>query len=220
VIAAGDSQRVVATSKRVGLLKFPLAVARGYQLCLRIGIAWCVGCACGPTLLAASDTTAPSTQPAATVEFVSPEFRFRLRHPAEWVRPKHPVNDQVFSVRTPDTGAADARFGVVGLKIDNGPEGQSDSATLLELSDSIAGYVFKNGGQHVTVKPDKIGVANLSARRIRFVSDQPSGKIATMYVVAVRKRTEYVFNIAAPVDLFDTMLPDVNEVLKSFELID
>jgi hypothetical protein len=167
----------------------------------------------------AADTTAPTTQ-AATAEFVSPEFRFRLRHPADWIRPQHPVNDQVFSVRTPDMSPTDARFGVVGLKIDNGPEGQSDTATLLELSDSIAGYVFKNGGQHVTVKPDRIGVANLSARRIRFVSDQPSGKIATMYVVAVRKRTEYVFNVAAPVELFDEMLPGVNEVLKSFELLD
>src|ERR1700719_4722401 len=78
----------------------------------------------------AADTTAPSTQPA-TVEFVSPEFRFRLRHPANWIRPEHPVNDQVFSVRTPDISPTDARFGVVGLKIDNGPEGQSDAATLL-----------------------------------------------------------------------------------------
>src|SRR5947208_2974758 len=150
-----------------------------------------------------ADTAAPATSQVATTEFVSPEFRFRLRHPAAWIRPEHPVNDQVFSVRTPDIGPTDARFGVVGLKIDNGPEGQSDAATLVELSDSIAGYVFKNGGQHVTVKGDKIGVANLPARRIRFVSDQPSGKIATMYVVAVRKRTEYVFNVAAPVELFD-----------------
>jgi hypothetical protein len=168
----------------------------------------------------AADTTAPATTQTATAEFVSPEFRFRLRYPAEWTRPEHPVNDQVFSVRTPDIRPADHRFGVVGLKIDNGPEGQSDAATLMELSGSIAGYVFKMGGQHVTIKPDKIGVANLPARRIRFVSDQPSGKIATMYVIAVRKRTEYVFNIAAPVEMFDEMLPRVNELLKSFELIE
>ncbi|HSV16597.1 MAG TPA: hypothetical protein VLI90_20200 [Tepidisphaeraceae bacterium] len=169
---------------------------------------------------ARADTVAPSTTQSATTEFVSPEFRFRLRHPAQWTRPEHPVNDQVFSVRTPDVAPGDHRFGVVGLKIDNGPEGQSDAATLLELSDSIAAYVFKGGAQHVTVKPDKIGVANILARRVRFVTEQPSGKIATMYVIAVRKRTEYVFNIAAPVELFDTMLPGVDELLKSFELIE
>ena len=163
-------------------------------------------------------TTAPATSQVATTEFVSPEFRFRLRHPAAWIRPEHPVNDQVFSVRTPDISQTDKRFGVVGLKIDNGPEGQSDAATLLELSDSIASYVFKMGGQHVVMKPDKVGVANLPARRIRFVSDQPSGKIATMYIIAVRKRTEYVFNVAAPAEMFEAMLPGVNEVLMSFEL--
>ena len=164
-------------------------------------------------------TTAPATSPD-TKEFTSPELRFRLRYPADWIAPEHPVNDQVFSVRTPALSATDHRFGVVGLRLDNGPEGQPDRATLLEISGSIAGYVFKNGGKKVTIKDDKIGVANLPARRIRFLTDQPDGQVVTMYVVAVHKRTEYVFNIAAPAEMFDRILPDVNELLKSFDLIE
>src|SRR5439155_14474847 len=139
--------------------------------------------------------------------------------PAGWVLPEHPVKGEVFSVRTPVISASDQRIGVVGLRIDNGPEGRSDAATMMELSSSIAGYVFKNGAQHVVVKPDALSNGTLPARRIRFLTDQPSGKVATMYVVAVHKRVEYVFNIAAPAEQFDAMLPQVEALLKSFEVL-
>src|SRR5258708_4427125 len=101
----------------------------------------------------------PPSRPGVAA-FLSPEFRFRWKYRADGLLPEHPVHDQVFSVRTPDISPTDKRFGVVGLRIDNGPEDQSDNATLLELSDSLAGYVFKSGAQHVTVKPDKLGTAN------------------------------------------------------------
>jgi hypothetical protein len=168
-------------------------------------------------------STAPSTEPTsapATKEFNSGEFRFRLKYPADWVLPEHPVNGEVFSLRTPVISASDKRFGVVGLRIDNGPEGATDVATMMELSSSIAGYVFKNGAQHVIIKPDALSGGSLPARRIRFVTDQPTGKVATMYVVAVHKRVEYVFNIAAPAEQFEQMLPQVEALLKSFEVLD
>ena len=53
-----------------------------------------------------ADTTVPSTT-AATVEFTSPEFRFRLRHPADWIRPEQPVNGQVFLT---DLGSSNGSF--------------------------------------------------------------------------------------------------------------
>lgn len=175
---------------------------------------------CVVTALASRATPPTTTTAPALLEFVSAEYRFRLNHPAEWLVPEHPVSGEVFSLRTPAISPSDARFGVVGLRIDNGPDGQSDVATLIDLGGTIAGYVFKNGGQKVIVKPDQLGAAALAARRIRFVTDQPSGKIATMYVVAVRKRIEYVFTVAAPVELFDQLLPRVDALLKSFELIE
>jgi hypothetical protein len=179
----------------------------------------CVGLATASALLA-EPTTAPTTTTApAMAEFVSPEFRFRLKYPSDWIVPEHPVNGEVFSVRTPPISESDSRFGVVGLRIDNGPEGRSDNATMMDLSGSIAGYVFKSGGQHVTIKPDVVG-GTMSARRIRFETEQPSGKIETMYVVTVKKRIAYVFNVAAPAEKFDAMLPQVEAVLKSFEVLD
>ena len=170
----------------------------------------------GPTTAPASE---PSTAPAVS-EFASAEFRFRLKYPAGWVLPEHPVNGEVFSLRTPVVSASDKRFGVVGLRIDNGPEGRTDVATMMELSSSIAGYVFKNGAQHVIVKPDALSDGTLPGRRIRFWTVQPEGKVATMYVVAVHKRVEYVFNIAAPAEQFEAMLPQVEALLKSFEVLD
>ncbi len=178
----------------------------------------------------ASDTTAPATQPAtlpahtpasqsvAMREIVNREQRFRLKCPADWIEPEHPANGQVFSVQKPGGSPQDTQFGVVGLRIDNGPEGMSDKAILMDLSGSIAGAVFKSGGKKITVKPDTLGV--IAARRIRFLNEQPAATTEVMYVIAVKKRIEYVFNVAAPQQQFEEMLPAVEELLKSFEVLD
>jgi hypothetical protein len=151
-------------------------------------------------------------------EFASDEFHFRLKYPADWLVPQKPIGGAVFSARTPALGPKDARFGVVGLRIDQGPQNRSDHDTLMELSAAMAGYVFNHGGKKVTIRPDQLG--GLPARRVRFISDEPSGPIATMYVVAVKHRIEYVFSIAAPAEKFDELLPEVEAMLKSFEVLD
>lgn len=165
--------------------------------------------------------TAPATQPATAPmarEFTSDKFHFRVKYPAGWLVPPQPIGTEVFSARTPAFGPKDARFGAVGLRIDQGPQGRSDRSILMELSAAMAGYIFNHGGKKVTIRPDQLG--NLPARRVRFISDQPSGPVATMYVVAVKHRIEYVFSIAAPAEKFDELLPAVETMLKSFEVLE
>ena len=170
---------------------------------------------CGLFLLLALVAAAPATQPStapATKDFTSSEFRFRLRYPAGWIVPPESVHDQVFSVRTPTE--PDGQFGEVGLRIDTGPADMPDKATLVDLSGTVVGIVQHNGGQHVRITRGQLG--GYPSRIVRFTTENTEA----MYVMTVHQHVQYVFNVAAPAKRFDGLLPSVQALLKSFELLE
>jgi hypothetical protein len=178
------------------------------------------------TLLATTAAT-PATRP--TTPFTSDEYGFRLEVPADWIVPEHPDDGQVFTVwmplRSPAAGgpatraAGPFRVGGVGLRIEQGPPGQPDRQVVRDLTDSMAADLFadeKLAAKHVALRPATVG--DLPARQVRFVVDQAGRPVAVLYVVAVRKGVEYVFNTAAPADQFDALLPDLLAMLASFDV--
>ena len=162
-------------------------------------------------LLAAAPASQPSSAPA-TKDFSSDEYRFRLQYPAGWIVPPEPVHDQVFSVRTP--ADASGKFGEVGLRIDSGPIEMTDKAALVELSGTVVGIVQHNGGHAVRITRGQLG--GYPSRIVRF----QTGETEAMYVMTVHQHVQYVFNVAAPAKQFDALLPAVEMLLKSFELIE
>jgi hypothetical protein len=154
----------------------------------------------------------PTTQ-SAQHEFTSPQYKIRLKYPADWTAPDPPLPGDIFSAQPPEPNRA-----MLNLRIDHAPPGAPDSATLVDLTDSMAGAIFKNGGEHVIIKPQTLGA--LPARRISFEKQGPADRVKGVYVVAVKDRVEYVFNFTASVQAFDSLLPAMNDLLNSFELLD
>jgi hypothetical protein len=149
--------------------------------------------------------------------------RFRLDYPADWTLLEKPVNHQVLSMQTQPVNRADQNLGVMGLRIDSGPDGATDEQILKVLSGGMVDYVFNHGAKNVTVKSDTLG--DIPARRIRFDTDKTTdaGKrpatTTVIYIVAVHNRTEYVFTAAAPADQIAKMFPGVDAVVKSFRVL-
>jgi hypothetical protein len=162
--------------------------------------------------LGAATTTAPTTEPALR-EFSSRQYRVRWKYPADWIVANPPMQGKVFSAHVPG-----GDNGFVNLRIARGSQGSSDAAILVDVADGLASFVFKNGGEHVKIKPEQIG--DLPARRITFEKQGESQRVKAAYVVAVKDGVEYVFNFAAPAVVFDSLEPAVNEMLKSFEVLD
>ena len=179
-----------------------------------------------PALLA-TVAAAPATRP--TRPFNSDEYGFRLKVPADWIVPEHPDDGQVFTVWMPlpkpatdgpaTRPAGPFRVGGVGVRIEQGPPGQPDRQVLRDLTDAMAADLFaddKLAAKHVAMRPATVG--DLPARQVRFAVDQAGRPVVVLYVVAVRKGVEYVFNAAAPADQFDALLPDVLAMLASFDV--
>jgi hypothetical protein len=153
---------------------------------------------------------APSTR-SATTEFTSSEHRLRFKYPVEWIVPERPLQGAIFSAQIPPAGD-------ISLRIDRSNQNSPDAAILMDVADALASVAFKSGGKHVTIKPDQLG--DLPARRITVQSGDPPDTVQAVYIVAVKDRVEYVFHFAGPAKLLDSQLPAINEMLKSFELLD
>lgn len=177
----------------------------------------------------ATTAVAATSRPATTRPtkvFASDEYGFKLKVPADWILPERPDEGQVFTVwmplHQPTTGPATdqkLQVGGVGLRVEQGPAGVPDRAIVRDLTGTIADHLFNQadkGIRHVTIKPAKVGF--LPAREVAFTVDHPGGPLSVLYVVAVRKGTEYVFNTAAPSEQMDKLLPEIRAMLASFDL--
>ena len=183
-------------------------------------------------LVAAAPTTGPAKRPTTT--FAGDDGGFSLKVPVDWIVPPRPDEGQRFTVWLPLSGAAtrpaDAIRGVKGVKVGGmglrvgGAEGDADGKTdrqiLRDLTGLMAANLFADldlGAKHVAIKPAAVG--ELPSRQVRFVVRPGGGaEVTVVYVVAVRKGTEYVFNAAIPTDRFDALWPDVERVLASFQV--
>jgi len=184
---------------------------------------------CSVALVLLAMSAGPATRP--TKPFVSDDYGFRLSVPADWIVPGRPDDGQVFTAWMPlraaarggpatRPGAGPFRVGGVGLRVERGPRGQPDKQVLRDLTDSMAASLFadeKLAAKHVALRPATVGDLP-AARQVRFTVDQDGRSVAVMYVVAVRNGVEYVFNIAAPADQLDGLLPDVTAMLASFDV--
>ena len=170
-------------------------------------------------LLAVLAAANPATRP--TQRFVSDEYGFELRLPADWVVPNQPDGGQALTAHGPPlpaTRPADraGAVAVAGLKVGYGPPGMSDGQILREASDLLAGQVFQHGGRHVTLRPGSLGA--VAARRVGYTVDRPDGAVDVLTVIAVRHRTTYVFTVAAPAGRLAGLMPAVNATVGSFDL--
>ena len=191
---------------------------------------------------AAGPATRPTYGPAVTAvagptTTFTGDSGFTLKYPADWIAPPHPDEGQAFTVWMPLSPAAAAtrpagavnvgkvdqlkglKVGGLGLRVEQ-VDGASDQQVVHDLSGSMAANLFADldlAATHVAIKPAVVG--DLPARAVRFVIHPGGGPAVTVaYVVACHKGTEYVFNVAAPTAAFDRLWPQVEAVLKSFEV--
>ena len=177
-------------------------------------------------LTAAGPATKPATRPTAA--FVS-DYGFRLKYPADWIVPAHPDEGQMFTVYLPLDRPATrpvagklkgVQVGGLGLRIEQGPSGVPDKNIVRDLSGTMAANLFADldlAAKHVAVRPATVG--DLPARQVRFeVAPNGGPAVTVVYVIAVRKGTEYVFNAAVPSAKFDALWPDMAAVLASFDV--
>jgi hypothetical protein len=166
-------------------------------------------------IIAADPATQPTTQPIKLKHFDNNTFNFHLDYPDDWTVLEHPVNNQVFSMQTQAPDKADQNLGVMGLRIDTGPANANDDQLLKQISGQMVDYLFNHGGKNIAIKPDKLG--DIPARRISVDTTTSTGTTKAIYIIAVQHHTEYVFNIAAPADQMEKMLPKAEEVVRSFK---
>lgn len=185
-----------------------------------------------PAQSAATRPAGPATAPALPlVPWSSERFRVRLRYPRPWHIVATPPVGTVFSAHIPlhDPPGPAATISlrmdraVAADKIGPDPSG-TDRAAMMDIADAMAAYVFNNGGRKVTIRPDTLGSKTLPggaipARRVRYLTDLPSGPAATLDVVAVKNGIAYVWTISGPAGSFDPLLPQVQQMLDSFETL-
>jgi hypothetical protein len=163
-------------------------------------------------LMAAGPATQPASHPVRLKHLDINAYNLHLDYPADWTVLDPPVNNQVLSMQTQAPGKADRNLGVMGLRINTGPETADDAQLLKEISGGMVDYLFNHGGKNIAIKPDKLG--DIPARRISVDTDSAKA----VYMVAVLHHTEYVFNIAAPADQMEKMMSAALEVIRSFKI--
>ena len=141
-------------------------------------------------------------------------YAFSVKYPNDWKKVEAPQPGVAAVFVSPKENALDPFQENINITLQDVP---AQIATLKDFSDTVVMQMTKGFGNIKVLESKSFSFGGRQGYRVLFAADKPQA-VNILTVWTIRRGVAYIFTFMAMKNRYETYMPLVEEMLKSFEL--